>query len=156
MSGSPLRQKFHSPSRFPSLFLSSLEKERMSSLVSTVIVSLAVAGEAGWARLVVICINPALAQMIDGTEKPKIPSKFAKQAARYNEFGCRFIILCFTRNSFACIKMPIFWTTINKSRLLPIIGRFQRFEKQQHWKHNTSRLAIPVCGILQTFYPRII
>ena len=25
--------------------------------------------------------------MIDGTEKPKIPSKFAKRAARYNEFG---------------------------------------------------------------------
>ena len=26
--------------------------------------------------------------MIDGTEKPKIPSKFAKRAARYNEFRC--------------------------------------------------------------------
>ena len=25
--------------------------------------------------------------MIDGTEKPKIPSKFAKRAAQYNEFG---------------------------------------------------------------------
>ena len=25
--------------------------------------------------------------MIDGTEKPKIPSKFSKHAARYNEFG---------------------------------------------------------------------
>ena len=24
--------------------------------------------------------------MIDGTEKPKIPSKFAKRTARYNEF----------------------------------------------------------------------
>ena len=24
--------------------------------------------------------------MIDGTEKPKIPSKFSKRAARYNEF----------------------------------------------------------------------
>ena len=27
------------------------------------------------------------AKMIDGTERPKIPSKFAKRAARYNEFG---------------------------------------------------------------------
>ena len=27
------------------------------------------------------------AKMIDGTEKPKIPSKFAKRAARYNEYG---------------------------------------------------------------------
>ena len=27
------------------------------------------------------------ADMIDGTEKPKIPSKFPKRAARYNEFG---------------------------------------------------------------------
>ena len=26
------------------------------------------------------------AKMIDGTEKPKIPLKFAKRAARYNEF----------------------------------------------------------------------
>ena len=25
--------------------------------------------------------------MIEGTEKPKIPLKFAKRAARYNEFG---------------------------------------------------------------------
>ena len=28
------------------------------------------------------------AKMTDGREKPKIPSKFAKRAARYNEFGC--------------------------------------------------------------------
>ena len=27
------------------------------------------------------------AKMIDGTETPKIPSKFAERAARYNEFG---------------------------------------------------------------------
>ena len=27
------------------------------------------------------------AKMIDKTEKPKIPSKFAKRAAQYNEFG---------------------------------------------------------------------
>ena len=27
------------------------------------------------------------AKMIEGTEKPKIPLKFAKRAARYNEFG---------------------------------------------------------------------
>ena len=27
------------------------------------------------------------AKMIDGTEKPKTPSKFEKHAARYNEFG---------------------------------------------------------------------
>ena len=27
------------------------------------------------------------ATVIDGTEKPKIPSKFAKRAARCNEFG---------------------------------------------------------------------
>ena len=27
--------------------------------------------------------------MIDGTEKPKILSKFAKHAAQYNEFDCK-------------------------------------------------------------------
>ena len=26
--------------------------------------------------------------MIDGTEKPKLPSKFVTRAARYNEFSC--------------------------------------------------------------------
>ena len=30
--------------------------------------------------------NPASTQMIDGTEKPKIPFKFAKRVARYNKF----------------------------------------------------------------------
>ena len=29
--------------------------------------------------------------MIDGTEKPKIPLKFAKRAARYNEFGYKVV-----------------------------------------------------------------
>ena len=29
------------------------------------------------------------ATMIDATEKPKIPSKFAKRTAQYNEFGCK-------------------------------------------------------------------
>ena len=32
---------------------------------------------------------PASTQMIDGTEKPKIPSKFAKLATRYNEFDSK-------------------------------------------------------------------
>ena len=40
-------------------------------------------------RYNVICINPAFTKMIDGTEKPQIPSKFAKLAARYNEFHCK-------------------------------------------------------------------
>ena len=30
--------------------------------------------------------------MIDGTEKPKIPSKFAKRTARYNEFGSNYLV----------------------------------------------------------------
>ena len=33
--------------------------------------------KAGRARYIVICINPAFTKMIDRTEKPKIPSKFA-------------------------------------------------------------------------------
>ena len=43
------------------------------------------------ARYIVICINPAFTQMIDGTEKPKISSKFAIRTARYNEFQCELI-----------------------------------------------------------------
>ena len=42
--------------------------------------------QAGRARHAVICINPAFTKMIQGTEKSKIPSKFAKRIARYNEF----------------------------------------------------------------------
>ena len=42
--------------------------------------------EAGRVRYIVICINPAFTKMIDGTEKPKIPWKFAKSATRCNEF----------------------------------------------------------------------
>ena len=56
-------------SRFPSLFLSSLES----------------VSQAGRVRYIVICINPALTKMKDGTEKPQIPSKVAKRAARYKE-----------------------------------------------------------------------
>ena len=32
---------------------------------------------------------PAPSQMIDGTEKPKIPLKFAKHAALYNELAVK-------------------------------------------------------------------
>ena len=67
------RQKIRWPSWFPSLFLSSRR----------VILS-----QAGRARYIVICVNPAFTKMIDGTEKPKIPSKFVIRAARYNEFSC--------------------------------------------------------------------
>ena len=31
------------------------------------------------------------AKMIEGTEKPKIPSKFVKRVARYNEFGYKIL-----------------------------------------------------------------
>ena len=62
MSASFLRQKIHSPSRFPSLYLSSLS-------------------QVGRARYIVICINPTFTTMIDGTKKTKIPLKFAIRAA---------------------------------------------------------------------------
>ena len=35
--------------------------------------------------------------MIDGTEKPKIPSTFAKHAAQYNEFRCIYLEINVTR-----------------------------------------------------------
>ena len=76
-SASYLRHKIYSPSRFPSLFLNSLES--FSAKLG--------------ARYIVICINPAFTKMIDRTEKPKIPSKFAKRAARYNEFRCNSFCL---------------------------------------------------------------
>ena len=42
--------------------------------------------QAGRERHTVICINPTFTKMIDGTEKSRIPSKFAKRIARYKEF----------------------------------------------------------------------
>ena len=68
-----LRQKIHSPSRFPSLFLNSLESFS------------AKLGE----HYIVICINPSFFKMIDGIKKPEIPSKFPLRAARYKEFRCK-------------------------------------------------------------------
>ena len=55
MSASFLRQKIHSPSRFPSF-----------PSQSRVVLS-----QAGRARYIVICINPAFTLMIDGTDWPK-------------------------------------------------------------------------------------
>ena len=49
---------------------------------------LPILSQAGRTRYIAIGINPASTKMIDGTEKPKIPTKFAKRAARYNEFRC--------------------------------------------------------------------
>ena len=48
--------------------------------------------QAARARYIVICTNPAFTKMIDGTEKPKISSKFAKRAMWYNEFRCNTVI----------------------------------------------------------------
>ena len=39
-----------------------------------------------WLSALCCDFNPASTQMIDGTEKHKIPSKFAKLAAQYKEF----------------------------------------------------------------------
>ena len=44
------------------------------------------------------------AKMIDGTERPKIPSKFAKSAARYNEFG----YIYFYKESFIHLSWTVF------------------------------------------------
>ena len=55
MSASFLREKIHSPSRFPSF-----------PSQSRVVLS-----QAGRARYIVICINPAFTLMIDGTDWPK-------------------------------------------------------------------------------------
>ena len=58
------RQKFLSPSRYPSLFLSSLES--FSGLFFLYCCW------RGWENAL-LCINPAPTQMIDGTEKLNIP-----------------------------------------------------------------------------------
>ena len=96
MSGSFLRQKFQSPSRFPSLFLSSLELLSVPFLLAKL-------GErvALWFTLT----TPPLKKMIDGTEKPQNPSQFSKRAARYwNEFGHEGL-----RQTKKCMLMSLRW-----------------------------------------------
>ena len=84
-SASFLRQKIHSPSRFPSLLLSSLES---------------FSAELGDRACYPDCDlhTPPFTKMIDGTDKPKIPSMFAKGTAQYNEF----------RYNISKIKLPNF------------------------------------------------
>ena len=57
---------------------------------SVVILSFVFEGQAGRVRCIVICINSAPTQMIDGTEKP-----IRKRALRYSEFGYTVGILLF-------------------------------------------------------------
>ena len=65
------------------------------------------------APFVVIYINLAPTQMIDETEKPRIPPTFTKRAARYNEFACKvifaLIILCWSEmeNNSKCELLEI-------------------------------------------------
>ena len=74
------RQNVHTPSRFPPLFLNSLFQPSRESLSVLHL----------WAKLHVISFHSTPTQMIDGTGRPKIPSTFAKRAARYNEFRCKW------------------------------------------------------------------
>ena len=51
--------------------------------------------------------------MIDRTEKPKIPSKFAKHTARYNEFGyvgANFYSFYFLVFSLTCYRVFFFFS----------------------------------------------
>ena len=58
--------------------------------------------------------------MIDGTEKPKIPQKFAKCAARYNEFGSNFLEFC--QASVGISKNRIASDNIQKAKSYCILG----------------------------------
>ena len=44
------------------------------------------------------------AVMIDGTEKPKIPSKFAKHTVRYNEVHCKITLKKIEKSILRCRK----------------------------------------------------
>ena len=103
-----LRQKFHSPSRFPSPF--SVLFLRACSNIG-------------------ICINPAPTQMIDGIGKPKIPSKFAKRAACYNEFGSKAPISTnsadwslFPKSIFPLVSILWILTTLSFDYVLLLLG----------------------------------
>ena len=67
---------FHPPSRFPSLFLNSLESFSVLVLRQSYVVN---------------CINPtSWLKWLTEQKNLKIPSKSAKSAARYNEFCCKY------------------------------------------------------------------
>ena len=48
-----------------------------------------IVSQAERARYIVICINPAFTKMIDGTEKPKIPLKFANMRRNTMNFAVK-------------------------------------------------------------------
>ena len=66
----------------------SFDKNPLTIAISFAILeqSRVILSQAGRTGFIVISINPAFSKMFDGTEKPKIPSKFVTRAARYNEF----------------------------------------------------------------------
>jgi len=67
-----------------------LEKVPLTIEISFDILSYVFAGQARRARSnIMICINAAPKEMIDGKEKPKITSKFTKRTKRYNKLGSK-------------------------------------------------------------------
>ena len=110
-SASFIRQKLHSPSRF-----------LCYSWRSRVILS-----QAGRTRYIVIFIK-----MIDATEKPKIPSKFATLAARYNA-----VIFIYVKQSIQKTDKWKHWFLRGRenrsTRRKNLSEQGTRFEPGPHW-----------------------
>ena len=66
--------------------------------------------------------------MIDGTEKPKIPSLFAKHAAQYNQFGCNVFIITEQTYSKVDACNNFFHVTINFRNRHTAEGEEEEFE----------------------------
>ena len=62
---------------------------------------------------------PAFTKMIDGTEKPKMPCKFAIRVAQYNEFRCNLFCLCFVFFSTHSASRAVRDSSVENSDLPP-------------------------------------
>ena len=67
--------------------------------------------------------------MIDGTEKPKITSMFAKHSTQYNEFGC-FLNFIITEQTYSKVDAcnNFFYITINFRNRHIAEGEEEEFE----------------------------
>ena len=61
------------------------------------------------------------AKTIEGTEKTKIPSKFAKRAARNNKFGCEVFFVYSQKNRHPGKLHCTFFLLLEKIALLSIL-----------------------------------
>ena len=99
------------------------------------------------------------AKMIDGTEKLKMPSKFAKHAARYKEFGYNMDLMfqreqCYqTITGHYCWSVNVFQSPVNSLLLSNFVYQARRSCASHHKARCHSDMGIPIPKTLVIWAP---